>query len=452
MNRRQYLVAACGALAPVAGCVESPEQSDGRNATETDASGALRDETVTTRPADDRGAWPQVGRDARNTSHAPGASGPRGEVAVAWRSLGDRSVFRPVVGDHLYLTENWTDGAALSLDAADGSQRWTDRSLPPMRWAPALHDGRMLVVTRTRENVVRLHALDLATGTEEWSRAEGVTASTSSYPATGPTVADDRIYLGSNTGVLCLDAATGRIVWEAKLGEHVVETDDGPTWRTDWATPAVTDERVFTFDTNDSYRATREVYAIDRATGERDWTATLDLADGWYLTGHAVAGTDRVFVAALDPEVSVNSSDEWSGSQRLYALDAASGSVAWRWELSDEKLLGPPAYAAGTLFVGTWDPEADTGRLVAVEAGDRSESWTYATDAGGVGTPAVGSDAAYVRQGRELAAVGRDDGSLDWRLPFDERVSDPVVAHDAVYALAGGGRDDDNHVVAVRGR
>lgn len=452
MNRRAYLVATGCTLGAVAGCVEEPR---GRGTDETGTTDPSGDETESAMSGatDGSGTWPQVAHDARNTSYAPEASGPRGEVEVAWTSLGDRSVFQPVVDGDLYLTENWTDGAAISLDGADGTERWTNASLPPMRWAPALHDDRMLVVTRTESNEARLHALDVATGDESWSQGSGITASNSSRPPTGPTVTDDRIYLGSDTGVLALEAATGDVVWEAKLGEHVVETDDGPTWATDWATPAVTDDRAFTFDSNDGYEEIREVYAVDSETGERDWTAKIELSDGWYLTGHVVAGRDRAFVAALDPHVSAGFDDSaWSGTQRLYALDAASGTIEWQWELDDGKLLGPPAYAEGVLFVGTWNPDADTGRLHAVDPADRSTLWTYDADAGGVDTPAVTSDVAYFRQGQELAAVAVEDGSPEWRLPFDDQLSVPIVAGDTVYALTGGPRDRDNHVVAVRGR
>lgn len=448
MDRRTYLAATGCTLGSVAGCVgySPPTGANTPNGTETvdsDSSGS---------GGGTDGTWPQLAHDPRNTSFAPGTSGPRGDIDVAWTALGERSLFPPVVADDLYLTENWTDGAAISLDSTGGGERWTNTALPPMCWAPAVQDDRMFVVTRTESNEVRLHALDVATGDERWSRGAGITASSSSRPPTGPTVTDDRVYLGSNTGVIAVDDATGDLVWEADLADHVIETEDGPTWRTDWATPCVTGERVFTFDLNDSYESTRTVYAVDRETGEPDWTAQIKLSDGWYLTGHVVAGDDSAFVMALDPHESTGFDDsDWSGTQRLYALDAASGELRWQWEL-DDKMLAPPAFAEGVLFVGTWNPDADTGELYAVDATDRSTMWTYTTDAGGVETPAVTSDVVYLEQGRELAAVARKDGSLVWRLPLDDRVSAPIVASDAVYALTGGHRDRDNHVVAVRSR
>lgn len=131
----------------------------------------------------------------------------------------------------------------------------------------------------------------------------------------------------------------------------------------------------------------------------------------------------------------------------MFALDATSGTVDWHL---DGKVLGPPAYAEGVLFVGEWHPDANSGALHAVDVVGPSISWTYKTDAGGIGTPAVTSDAVYIRQGRELTAVTTENGDPDWRLSLGDDLSDPIVADDTVYALAGSGRDRDSHLVAVR--
>ena len=76
----------------------------------------------------------------------------------------DRPVYPPVVDESLHLTEAWTSGTAFALATRDGTEQWSNSSLPPMRWAPALHEHRLLVLTRAEGNVVRLHALDTASG------------------------------------------------------------------------------------------------------------------------------------------------------------------------------------------------------------------------------------------------------------------------------------------------
>jgi len=319
-----------------------------------------------------------------------------------------------------------------------------------MRWAPALHEHRLLVLTRAEGNVVRLRALDTASGEQLWSRQEGITATSSVGGPISPTVRGDTVYIASNRGIIACDATTGDIEWTVDLGLHVVETEDGPTWRTDWAKPAVTAERAVTFDTNDGYRKLREVYAVDRATGDRDWTAELELDRRWEFKRHAVVGSSRVFVSALKSAVSAGGSDsEWSGTERLFALDAETGAVAWDWDLP-RKTLTPPAYADGTLYVGEWYPDADTGRLHALNAADGSINWTYETDVGAVLSLTVATDTVYLGQGDELAAVARTDGSRRWRLSIGDRAGPPVVVGDAAYVQTSPGHNSESRLLAIQ--
>lgn len=442
MRRRTALTLAGGALTTgVAGCLSAPSRGSTDTPGESppdDPSGLLPEDT-----------WPQVGYDSQHTRHTPSARGPRDDATIAWTSLGDRPVYPPVVDDALYLTEAWTDGTVFSLSSEDGEERWT-KGLAPLRWAPALHDDRVLVITREEGNVVRLHALDSESGDQLWVRREGITASSSEHPPIGPTVRDGSVYLASNRGVIACDATTGAVDWTATLGPHVVKTADGPTWRTDWAKPAVTDDRVFTFDMNEDYRATREVYAVNRRTGAHEWTAELAVGDGWALKGHVVAGAGRVFVSALKPHVSTGMDDSpWAGSERLYALEAASGAVEWTWDLP-KKTAGPPAYADGTLYVGEWNPDADTGRLHAVDVTDGTSTWTYETASGTVLSPTVAGDTVYVCQGEEFAAVTRADGTRRWRLKIGSRTGAPVVVGDTAYLQTNPGHNYDSQIVAIR--
>lgn len=215
-------------------------------------------------------------------------------------------------------------------------------------------------------------------------------------------------------------------------------------------TPAVTADRAFTFDRNDSYQATREVYVVDRATGEHEWIAELKVGDGWYLTDRVVAGSDNVFVSALKPHISTGLDDsECSGTERLFALAAESGTVAWDWELTG-KTLSPPAYADGTLYVGKWHPDADTGRLHAIDMTDGSNVWTYQTETGAILSPTIAGDTIYINQGEELAAVATADGIRRWRLEIGTRNGPPVVVGDTAYIQTNPGHNYDSQLMAIR--
>lgn len=436
MRRRTVIGTIGGALAGgLAGCSGSPTAD-------------TSDETPTPDWERWRSAWPQVAHDARNTRYASSARGPREAATVAWSALGGRPVYPPVVGDSLYLTEAWTGGTALSLASEDGATRWTNRDLPPMRWGPALHGDRLFVLTREQGNVVRMHALDTATGERDWVREEGVTAS-AGRPPIGPTVRDGSIYLASSRGIVACAAEMGEVEWTATLGPHVVETEDGPTWRTDWAVPAVTDDCAFTFDTNESYRPTREVFAVDRETGDREWTAELAVGDGWYLSGHVVACEDRLFVSANKPTISVEAGDSIRpGSGRLFALDPTSGEIIWDWKRPDAT-LGIPAYADGTVYVPASAPETGTGRLHALAADDGSGTWAYPTS-GALRTPTIASDTVYLTHGGTLAAIAISDGTRRWRLDIGETLGSPIVVGDTAYVVTRPGRDYESALLAVR--
>lgn len=448
--RRRTVLATAGALltGTIAGCTSASAPTATASPTDTSVEATTTPTDTpaeaTTTPADPvstDGAWPQVGHDAQHTRHVD-ARGPRDGAEIAWEALS--SPFPPVVDDALYLTGKWTSGATVSLEAVEGAERWTNGDLPPSRFAPALGAGQLFVLSRAEGNVVRLHALDTETGEQVWVREAGITAS-SGTPPSGPTVEGETVYVPSNRGVVAVDAATGDVEWTATLGPHVVDTD-GPTWRTDWAKPTVTAGRAITFDVNDSYQQGREVYAVDTESGERDWTTELDLSGGWSLKWRAVAGSGRVFVSALRPAMGAgggaggddDEADEWTGAERVFALEADSGAVAWDRALTG-KTLRPVAYADDTLYVGEWLPGPDTGRLHALDAADGSVVWCYETDAGAMLSPTVAPDTVYVGQGEELAAVSRESGERRWRLGVGGRPGSPVVVGDTAYVRTNSG-------------
>lgn len=480
MDRRTYLVALGSTLAPLTGCVgdggrHGNRSTGGRDPNETPTNGSgsggaarmdgdgsdepgepgeegSADDAVTRWDGPGPGAWTQGGHDARHTNHASDATAPLGDVAVAWTAEMDRPVYAPVVDGHLFLTERWSHGAVHSLTGRRGEQRWTNHDLPPMRWAPALGEDAVYALTRTGRNVRRLHALDRESGEERW-RTE-LTASSTDHPPSGPTLAGDRVYVGSDTGVIAVAAESGEEAWRAELAPHVVETEDGPTWATTWAKPAVDDRRVYTYDVTESYGPTREVYAVDRETGDEVWTAELDLGDDWRLTGRPVVAGAVVVVNAYEIHYVVpGKSDPPPAVHRLYAIDVADGSVAWRWSPGPGGQITPPAHVEGTLYVGARHGATDTGAIHAVDASDGTSRQLHHSESGGVGTPAVAEDVLYVTDGRGLAALERDDGSIVWRLSLHDPLTNPVVADGTVYTVAGGDRDaEENRVIAVRER
>ena len=388
-------------------------------------------------------AWRQYGYDQRNSKFAAGVTGPGDDAEIDWIALGDDSLFPPVVDGEVYLAENWTDGGAVSLAGRDGTKRWTNSSLPPSRWQPALYDDWMLTITRTENNLVRLHALEKDDGEISWETE--ITASSASNPPTGPTVTGDMLFVGSDTGILALDADTGERAWNAELGDHVVERDDGSKGLTIWSKPAVTSERVVTSDTNARHPSPLKAFGVDRETGETEWTAALELGEHWQLSGHPVVGADRVFLVANHSQpVAMGSDSDSNPISRLYALDEPSGAVLWYWEV-EGSTFSQPAFADGYIFVSD-----SQGTLRAIDVADRSIAWTYDAPTRWVRSPTITRDFVYVTHGTELVAVSVEHGALAWSLSVGNRLSSPIVANESVYVVTENSRGRESEVVAVR--
>lgn len=442
----------------IAGCAGDPDaesiptqtapQSLSTTASRSPTRSPTDSPTATPQPdVNPTGTWPQVTFDSRNTRYTPDARGPREVASIAWRAVGDRPVYPPVINDAIFLTEAWTNGVAFSLDAEQGTRRWSNSDFPPMRWAPGLAEGRMFVITREEGNVVRLHALDQATGEQAWVRESGFRATSGEHPPIGPTVRDGTLYIAWHRGIIAIEASSGATKWTAKLGPHAVETEDGPSWRTDWAKPAVTSERAFTFDMNDSYQATRTVYAVERSNGERDWTAKLEVGDEWYLSGYIVAGRDLLFVTANKPSIYVGGDVSRVGDGRLFALDPTSGEVVWDWKRSD-RTLSAPAYAEGRLFLTENAPEADTQRVYALGAHNGETLWTKRVD-NALQIPTVAGDTVFVGHGTRFEALTVTEGTRRWQLDIGANAGWPAVVGDTAYLQTNPGHDYESHLIAI---
>ena len=436
MRRREYLAASGGTLLATAGCVQLQHVRSALGVDRLDPQ-AGTDETVTLQGTGGDGTWPQVAHDARNSRYAPGATPPQEDATVAWKAFIGRWTYEPIVNDDVYVAERGTDSTVLSFDSNDGSERWESQTVPNLRRPPAMDDD-VFVVTRTDDSGYSLRRLTAKNGEEQWTREEDVTASGRGNVA-GPTVDDRNIYIPSNTGVNVFDKA-GNHVWSTTLDERI---RDGRV--TNWVKPAVTDTHVYTFDRRfDDGDGDLPIYALEKKTGERVWTTEIEFPRSWHPqrswrvhSPYVVAGRDHVFVATRESQQTLGHADPPTTPARLYALDAESGEIAWLWEL--EGSLAPPAYAEGYLFVAAWDYDAERATLHALDVKEEVIAWTYETDVGEIGAPAITPETVYFRQGYELAALAVADGSPSWRLALDDqsynvmKVGDPVVTTETVY-------------------
>lgn len=166
-----------------------------------------------------------------------------------------------------------------------------------------------------------------------------------------PTVANGLVHIGSTDGRFhALDLATGMERWDFKTGARITST------------AAVANGAVYfeSFDGN--------FYALDANTGALRWKFAVP-GERRFTAKH-LHGVMPAAEAMPDPfDFYLSSPAVWngavhfgSGDGNVYALDAATGAVKWKYQTGDV-VHASPAIADGMLFIGSWD------------------SWFYALDA-----------------------------------------------------------------------
>ncbi len=111
-------------------------------------------------------------------------------------------------------------GVVYGLDRRDGTVRWTFDDAGSMLHTistPCLADGRLYVGEGMHgNNVCKMYCLDAATGRKLWQFVTG------GHIESSPSVADGAVYFGSgDDGIYCLDAASGVKRWQFHGRWHV---------------------------------------------------------------------------------------------------------------------------------------------------------------------------------------------------------------------------------------
>jgi len=260
-----------------------------------------------------------------------------------------------------------------------------------------------------------LYALDEATGSLKWKfETQGRIAST-------PAVRDGVVYFGSYDGAFyAVDAAAGKQKWKfdvdyerrfAAPGIHgnVPARQVIPdAWDFYQSSPVVEGGHVF-FGSGDG-----NVYALEAATGALRWKFhTADVVH----SSPAIAG-DTLYIGSFDT---------W-----LYALDVERGTERWRFKTGEDPvnynqtgLTSSPVVVDGTVYFGCRD-----AHVYAVDATTGRQKWAFYTDHGWVSaTPAVRSGSLYVGTGSSLRFLALDTatGKPRYSVPIKSAIFSSVA-------------------------
>jgi outer membrane protein assembly factor BamB len=291
----------------------------------------------------------------------------------------------PAIGNgFVYLTTMTDDetggpnpGALIALDVATGAEKWRYPTDASIQSSPALANGTVYISTRDG----KLMAVDATTGQMRWSFdiyagtpptdiAWYIGRLTSLAPSS-PTVANGVVYVGNNAGqVIAIDADSGTEKWR-------FQTDGMFS-----SALAFADNRLYfaSVKTDESAGIDPEnswVYALDATNGNRLWQKQVGMVE----IASPVVVDGRVFMEVLDRHVI----SEGGHTDSVWALDAKTGGVVWKYDGGANSYFYDVVYAGGILYVPNFN-----GLVYAFDARDGHLVWRADTaDQAIVATTAV---------------------------------------------------------------
>jgi eukaryotic-like serine/threonine-protein kinase len=242
-----------------------------------------------------------------------------------------------------------------------------------------------------------------------------------------PAVSNGRIYFGSTDGNLyAVDAESGAQQWKFEAKSRIPSS------------PAVSAGIVYftAYDGN--------FYAVDASTGVLKWK--FQTGGERRFAGKHLHGVQPVSETMPDPfDCYLSSPVVWrgavyfgSGDGNVYSLNAASGTLNWKFKTGDV-VHASPAIANGTVFIGSWD-----SFFYALDASTGKEKWRFKTgdDPDTHNQVGIQSSAAVVDgmvyfgcRDSHLYALDANTGRQKWAYGTDGSwvVSSPSVRDGKVY-------------------
>ena len=306
-----------------------------------------------------------------------------------------------------------------------GGVQWSFHTGGAIVASPSVADGVVYIASTDG----CLYSIDQETGKEKWKYKSKMPI------ASSPAVLDGVVYFVSSVGALgALDAKTGNIKWalpteyerkfEAKnLHGYPSAAQTMPdAWDLFTSSPTVVNGKVY-FGSGDG-----NVYAADAQTGTLIWRfATKDVV-------HASP-------AVVNGVVYIGSWDSY-----FYAIDAETGLEKWSLKTGEDPAIhnqvgfqSSAAVVDGVVYVGCRD-----AHVYAIDAITGKKKWDYPTSKSWViGTPAVRDGVVYVgtSDSSRFMALDAKNGRLRWN--FDVKAyafSSPALAGDLAYFGSHNGR------------
>jgi outer membrane protein assembly factor BamB len=242
-----------------------------------------------------------------------------------------------------------------------------------------------------------------------------------------PAISDGSVFFGSDDGrIYRIRATDGVQMWSYQTG--------GPVR----SSPAVANGLVIV-GSSDGF-----VYALNETTGTLRWRFKTQGERRFTAPGiHGIQPSTEMMPDPYDlltssPVVENGTVYIGSGDHHIYAIDAAAGTLRWKFETGDV-VHASPAIARGTVYVGSWDRY-----LYAIDARSGNLRWRFLTgddraiynQIGVVGSAAVEKGRVYFGcRDSHFYALDAADGKLLWK--HDQHgswvIASPALANGLVF-------------------
>ena len=297
--------------------------------------------------------------------------------------------------------------------------KWTFHAKGQLISSPAV-DGATIYVGSTGGF---LYAVDRAAGTEKWK------FETKSRIASSPAVAGGLVYFGAYDGnFYAVDAATGKLKWKFQTdgerqftarhlhGLQPAAETMPDPWDCYLSSPAIWNGSVY-FGSGDG-----NVYALDAATGALKWK---------FKTGDVVHASPAI----ADGMIFIGSWDSY-----FYALDTVTGAEKWRFKTGEDTIAhnqqgiqSSAAVVDGTVYFGCRD-----SHMYAIDEFTGKTKWAYFTGGTWILTsPAVSNGKVFfaISYGGLLYAADTKTGNIVYSVNFKgwPVYSSPAIAGNMLY-------------------
>ena len=296
--------------------------------------------------------------------------------------------------------------------------KWRFRTAGRVFSTPAIAGGMAFVGSTDHF----LYAVDLATGTGKWK------FETQSRVTSSPAVANGVVYFGSmDADFYAVDAASGKLKWKfTTAGEHrftathlhgaMPIAEAMPDPFDFFLSSPVVSGGVVYFGSGDG-----NIYALDAASGALKWK----FHTGDVVHSSPAVDSDTVFAGSWD--------------SYLYALDASTGKEKWRFKTGEDPKIhnqvgiqSSPAVANGVVYFGCRD-----SNLYAVDEITGKQKWAFSNKGSWViGSPAVHDGKVYFATSDSAlfhaldAVTGAPIFSLTFTWPM---FSSPAISGNTLY-------------------